>query len=355
MTDLITQAQLRATLDGTGQRYQDIALSDGYSILVTQRGGRIFSFLPDGNPLCWINPVLATADSFRAAIAEGVWNVGGERIWMAPEVQYNSSDRTRFMETLLFPPQMDPADYAFDADATSARLKTDITLQAYNLASGSTTLTVEHHIRTGLPNPLRALRTAGALMQGVAYAGYMRTVQLATAANDPLHSESWCLMQLNPGGTLIIPTTTADAEVSPYFGSPADDTQGVTDGAFRLHITGQREYKVGYKAATLTGRLGYLNTLPNGQGYLIIRTYFNNPSAVYAEEPPGLPGVNGHSVHVYNGGGDFGQMGELEVTGQTIGGTSGRASITDDFVLWLFSGALGRLQAIGRVLLGVTL
>ncbi|MDX2140180.1 MAG: DUF6786 family protein [Chloroflexota bacterium] len=355
MTDLITQTQLRATLDGAGQRYQFMALADGFSLIVTQRGGRIFSFLPDGAPLCWINPVLTTAESFRAAVAEGVWNLGGERIWIAPEVQYNSSDRSRFLETLLFPPQMDPAQYTFDADTTSARLKADMTLQAYNLASGSTTLTVEHHIRTGLPNPLRALKAFDPLMRGVAYAGFMRSVHLATAPTDPLHSESWCLMQLNPGGTMIIPATVADAEVSTYFGDPAPDSLTVSDGAYRLALTGRREYKTGYKAAALTGRLGYLNVLADGRGYLIIRNYFNNPSAIYAEEPPGLPGVNGHSVHAYNGGGDFGQMGELEVTGQTIGGVSGRASSTDDFVLWVFSGAREQLQAIGRVLLGVTL
>jgi hypothetical protein len=355
MTDLITQAQLRATLDGTGERYQVMALADGFSLIVTQRGGRIFSFLPDGDPLCWINPVLESPDAFAAAIAEGVWNLGGERIWIAPEVQYNSSDRTRFMKTLLFPPQMDPAAYTFEADATSARLKTQMTLQAYNLGSGSTTLTVEHHIRTGLPNPLRALKTFDMLMHGVAYAGFMRTVHLATATTDPLYSESWCLMQLNPGGTMLISTTVADAEVSTYFGDPAPDSLTVVDGAYRLALTGRREYKVGYKAAHVTGRLGYLNTLADGRGYLIIRNYFNNPSAIYAEEPPRLPGVNGHSVHVYNGGGDFGQMGELEVTGQTIGGVSGRASSTDDFVLWVFSGAREQLQAIGRLLLGVTI
>ncbi len=121
----------------------------------------------------------------------------------------------------------------------------------------------------------------------------------------------------------------------------------------RLKISGRKQFKVGYKAAHLYGRLGYLNQLDDGRSYLLVRNYFNNPSSPYAEEPPHQPGCNGHSVHVYNDGGGFGGFGELEVMGQTIGGETGRSASTDQFLLWLFVGPQPKIKRLARHLLGI--
>ena len=169
---------------------------------------------------------------------------------------------------------------------------------------------------------------------------------------DGILSEVWNLVQLNPGGELIIPASPR-VEYTDYF-EPVDAAhQTIAANHVRLRITGQQRYKVGYKAAHLTGRLAYLNRLDAGRSYLIVRNFFNNPSAGYAEEPAGRPGRNGHSVHVYNDGGGFGGFGELECTGQTIGGATGRAASMDRMVFWLYVGAHARLREIAVHLLGV--
>jgi hypothetical protein len=132
----------------------------------------------------------------------------------------------------------------------------------------------------------------------------------------------------------------------------------VVNNHLRLRITGKRQYKVGYKAASMTGRMGYWNTLPNGREYILVRQFFNNPSSFYAEEPPDKPGETGHSVHVYNDGGQFGgenSFGELECSGQTIGGRTGRQASTDNFLMWAYTGSPEAIRRIARILIGVSL
>ncbi|MBL8153806.1 MAG: hypothetical protein JNM70_06445 [Anaerolineae bacterium] len=353
---MISLSQLTSTLDANAQRYTRVTLAGDMSLIVAERGARIFGpFLADGTPLCWINPALGSADTFRAFIANGEWNQGGERVWIAPEIQFNIPDRARFWETHRIVPQMDPGAFRLMASESGVRLEAEMQLEAFNLARGMVDVKARHDITTVVPNPLRQTRQGAALMEGVAYAGYSRSVSLSLPQPGSILCEAWCLIQLNPGGTLTIPVTSESAEATTYFGDPAPDSQAVVDGALRIHLTGQRQYKLGYKAAYITGRMGYLNHLPDGRGFFLIRNFFNNPSSVYAEEPDNQPGANGHSVHVYNDGGQYGSNGEMECNGRTIGGETGRSHTQDDFIMWVYVGAVDALKQIGRVLLGVSL
>lgn len=349
----LTLAQVRAALDVNAQPYLTLALPDGCTLLVMQRGGRIYGpFLPSGDGLCWINPAFADAETLRAFIGRGEWNAGGERIWIAPEIQFNVSDRTRFWETMSVPPQMDPSQFTLAQTGSVVSLATTMTLAAYNLAQGELRLRAAHQITLQPRNPLHNLAQVGALMDGVTYAGYTRCVELERLAGDEINAESWCLIQLLPGGTLYIPTTTQDAEVARYFGDVLPDALTPVDGAFRIQLNGAQQYKTGYAAVNMTGRMAYLYPLGDGDGALLVRSFFNDPSNPYSEEPPDQPGRNGYSVHVYNGDGQFGVMGEMEVNGHNISVTG---SATDTFTMWVYRGKLDKLKAIGHVLMGVEL
>jgi hypothetical protein len=159
-------------------------------------------------------------------------------------------------------------------------------------------------------------------------------------------------MQINPGGTLCLPASPC-VECTDYYEPAGEKLQSIESNHVRLRITGTQMYKVAFKAAHLFGRIGYLNTLGDGNAYLLIRSFFNNPSAGYAEEPAGRAGCRGHSVHVYNDSGQFGGFGELECNTQTIGGATGRSNSTDQMILWLYVGAPEKLQEIARHLLGI--
>ena len=92
----VTLEQLRGTLDAHALPYGVMPLQEGITLVITQHGGRIFAFDESGESLFWINPLLADATAFGDFLAAGGWNLGGERIWIAPEIQYIIQNRTDF-------------------------------------------------------------------------------------------------------------------------------------------------------------------------------------------------------------------------------------------------------------------
>jgi len=347
--------EVRQALAAADEPHHIINLAGKVRLIATRRGARLLGpFIgADSHALFWLNPALADADALRAFIAAGEWNLGGERIWVAPEIQYNIIDRDDFWGTHNIPYALDPGSYNMVVANGTVQLRQQMSLNGYNTASGVIALDLW---RTVIPveNPLHALAEAEKLMKGVGYAGYAQQAALTVLGGDPMYAETWNLVQLNAGGMLIIPAADG-AEVSRYFGEPPPDALAMTDGAFRINLTGQQQYKTGYKAASLTGCMGYLNE-QKGTHYLLIRQFNNDPSTVYAEEPPDAPGVRGHSVHVYNDGGQFGANSEMEANGRTIGGKTGRLTVTDTFNMWVYiSDSPSPLRRIGQRLLGAEL
>lgn len=338
--------QLLDVLDGTGEPCVALPLSDGFSLIITQRGGRVFGpFWNEGESLTWINPALASTESFDAFRRAGQWNLGGERLWIAPEIQYNIKDRADFWGSHHVPPQMDPADYSLEPGVSEIILKAEMHLPAYNLSTGTAHLSVDRMVR-GDARP-------HGLPPGVNAAGYRQEIVLREAQPGAPVSQSWLLTQLNPGGQLIIPCEPGAKGIR-YFGDPTSDALRPREGAFRISLTGQRQYKMGYAAEAMAGRLGYLNALPDGQAYFLFREYLIHPQGLYAEEVPDQPGVNGHAVHVYNDGGQFGCNGEMEVSAPAHP-YSDTSHIMDTFIMQVYRGPLLAIQSIAEEALGLKL
>jgi hypothetical protein len=351
--------QLREVLDGANELYTLLPLQDGAKALLTQRGARVLGLFPsvDSANLFWNNAALDALSTFSQFVDNGDWNLGGERCWIAPEIQYNARDRRDFFGTLSVPADIDPGRYVMSMTPGAVTFRQRVTLTAHNLATGSKSLDVQRTVRPAT-NPFAASSHYAQLMEGVRYFGYEQTAVLTELDAAAIHSEIWNLVQVNAGGTLIIPVAGA-VDASDYFGDVPAEARVSEGGSLRLSITGKRQFKVGYKAACMTGRMAYWTRHADGIDTLLVRQFFNNPSALYAEEPPAQIGLTGHSVHVYNDDGVLGAgtggFGEMECSGQTIGGHTGRSSSTDTFLLWGFTGKTDALRPIALALLGVTL
>ncbi len=336
----IRYQQLLDVLEATGEPYAPFPLSNGFSLIVAQRGGRVFGpFWNEGESLTWINPALATTESFDAFRRAGQWNLGGERLWIAPEIQYNIRNRADFWGSHHVPPQMDPGQYTLEPGANQIVLKAEMRLPAYNLNSGTANLWLDREVRPG------ALPILTDLPTNVSATSYEQRIALEEYYPSAPISQSWLLTQLNPGGQLIIPCE-AGAEGIRYFGDPTSDALKPQSGAFRINLTGQRQYKMGYLAEAMKGRMGYLNTLPDGQAYFLFREYLIHPQDRYAEEVPDQPSINGLVVHIYNDGGQFGANGEMEVSGPAIGGATGIRNNVDTFRMEVYRGSLPAIQSI---------
>ena len=356
MNSKITYQQVTARLGENNLPFGELSLQNGVTIIVSQRGGRIFGpFLSkDSESIFWTNDAFAKTDTFKEFLRSGNWNIGGDRMWIAPEIQYHVPDRSDFWGSVFWPEQVDPGTYSLEQPQSGQwRLSQDMVLEAYNLASGQKELHLERSIRQ-VEDPLRNVTVYPDLIDGVLFAGYEQVVTLSEGKRDDIVSEAWSLTQLNSGGVLVIPASPR-VEYTDYYQPIDESLQTIYPDHVRLKITGDRQYKVGYKAAQVFGRLAYYNHLDDDRAYLIVRNFFNNPSMPYAEEPDHTPGCRGHSIHVYNDDGNAGGFGELECNLQTIGGETGRSRSTDQLVLWLYIGAPDRVKEVGLHLLGIEL
>ena len=310
-------------------QYSVLTLQNDISIVVSQLGGRILGPFPngEGESILWMPEAWREADTFRELLRSD-WNIGGDRLWVGPEIQYFCRNRNDYWGTGFIPPEIDPGSWKMEKSGPNrCRLYQDMTIEAYNLSSGTKSLFME---ATTYPteDPLRSLSNHKELIENVTYAGYEEVITLSEKSSDDILSTTWNILQLYPGGTIIIPTTTC------------------------VRITGKQQYKIGYKSTHVTGRMAYYNEYREGSAYLIIRSFYNNPSSIYPEEPPKKPGLRGDSVFVYNDDGDLGGFGEMECMGQAIGGPAERSSSTDPMALWFYLGPIEKIKVIVLQLLG---
>lgn len=334
--------------------YGVLPFKDGGRLVISQRGGRIFGpFLDEDRPsLFWVNKAFAQPGDFKDFLASGHWNLGGDRIWIAPEIQYNTRDRSNFFGAFHLPEAMDPGNYRLEqTQASQWRLSMDLTLEAYNLASGKKDLHLDRLIQP-VEDPLRNLKNYRELIDRVKFYGYEQIVTLEESRQDAIVSEAWSLIQLNPGGRLGIPAT-PQVEYHDYYLPINDQYMTIHPHYISLKATGDRTYKVGFKSPQVFGRIGYFNELEGGQAYLVVRNFFNNPSGAYTEEIDRIPGMKGFSIHVYNDDGGLGGFTELECNQQAIGSYTGRSKSVDQLVLWIYAGASEKVKAIALTLLGI--
>lgn len=350
--DCITIDRVLRALKAAGVPCGVLDLSDGYRLVVVGRGGHALGpFDAAGRSVLWLNPAAWQSEEvYCRFIGEGQWNVGGERLWIAPEIRFTVRNRADFWGSYVLPPAMDPGSYRLDATGSTVVLSGEAALSRFNPVEDEVCLRIRRCYRP-VANPLRHLRALADLGDDVAYAGFSHDV--AIDLQRPVGEaavEAWTLAQVIPDGTLIVPATPG-VEIEDYY-EPIDDRHlQVVSGGVLLAVTGRRRYKVGFRAPHLIGRVGFFKRCPDGQAELIVRNFFNDPSSDYVEEPAERLGCRGLSVHVYNDGGVFGGFGELECNGRTIG-PGGRTSGSDEFAFWFFKGAETKVRRVSEALLG---
>lgn len=346
-----TYLQVIARLDEHEIGHRSLTLADESLLLISERGARIYGpFLSVDSPSAnWLPNAFCDPDAFTEFIRSEHWNIGGERVWVGPEIQFMIPDRSNYWESYDLPTSMDPGVHEWASD-TSAELRRGMTLRGFTLATGETKLEMILDVETA-SNPLRHLDREQDLLQRVDFAGYVQRVSMRLVGGDALLSESWNLAQVRPGGVALIPATPV-AQVTDYY-EPSDGVVSTVAGGIAGSITGDRRYKIGVKAAHVNGRVGYYRVSADGQSSLLVRSFANDPSSVYAEEPDFLPGVLGDSIHLYNDDGGLGGFGELEARGRTIGGSTTRTHSVDEFTSWWFRGTPTDLDRVAMNLLGM--
>jgi hypothetical protein len=154
-----TQTHYETVLKAVDEPYAVLPLQQGATVLVTQRGTRVLGIFPapGSDNLLWTNSnAFESAARWADFVAQGNWNLGGERIWIAPEIQYNVRDRADFWGTLKVPSAIDPGHYTLEQKPDCVHLHSQMRLDAYDLAEGQQDLDVSRWI-SPIPDPLTAV------------------------------------------------------------------------------------------------------------------------------------------------------------------------------------------------------
>ena len=349
----ITLDEVKQKLRDADLVFSELPISKESTILIMEWGGRILGpFIGDeGRSILWMPPWWDSRESFEEARSKGLWNLGGERLWIAPEIQFCIENRFDLTAGYSLPQEMDPGNYRIDnTDRASVSLETEMELNALHHTPTTQRLSVNRTIKP-IKNPLRNINNRNSLMSGILFSGYNHSIRLHSLSSEACLAEAWSVMQVRQGGESIVPTYGVP-QIGWYHRPQSSDLVKIEDSPILVHHKENNLFKIGIHSTSLTGRVGYLhNAEKNVSPYLIIRNYWVSPSFEYCEEPFASPGENGYAFHLYNSADLNERFGEIECHGNAMGGSSGVHTSTLVMDTWFFEGNFHQLEMIAHQLL----
>lgn len=345
----ITLRAAKIRLRENGIAYEELSIGNGWTLLLTQYGGRALGPFKgeEGESFLWLNGAFRDKEAFGQLIRDRGWNLGGERFWVNPELKFFCETPETFNETYTVQAQLDPGSYAIARENGRVRLNQSVRLRELGGEAVK-----EFRIDRRYAPAAHPLSWIDAL-KGIPmdYCGYIQEITLEdTSPETPLCLEPWTLCQVNPAGKFVVPFFGA-FQFDDYY-EPVGEMQRVKRGYAELDVTGWRKYKTAYKSAMTFGRIAYVTRF--GEDWAVmIRNYYNDPSSPYVSEPWNQLGRRGSSAYFYNDDGSNGGFGEFEHGGLTAGPDTGRTRSENASSLWFFFGEREKISEVMRVLLGV--
>jgi hypothetical protein len=267
-------------------------------VLAPELGARVLAVSPNGllgENLLWTNPACTQ-------LSES-WNFGGARTWIAPEDKFYLDPQNHW----FVPQQMDPGQYELTAQTTrQVECANEFTICNRDQA--------EYHVRI-----IRKIKSLDSppLPGLVKFAGFEFTHSILNLGTTTWGREVdfmglWSLVQINPGGTLLVPLKPdVPAAYRNYFNIFTVSHLQATKALLRVKIDGKFRGKLGIAPAAARDWLGYLcDRGPNS--YLIIKQFLVDPTGIYLDHPWGQTAAYGDPVQLYNDDGKMGGFGEME-------------------------------------------
>jgi hypothetical protein len=347
--------ELLNVLDANGKHVKLHETLQGSRLILSSYGGRVLGLFSPNNDdnFYWTHPALASVETAGKFYASTEWhNSGGDRTWISPEVDVFFPE---FPDTSVYrlPRQLEPGHYEIENESECPRF-VNKAIVALSRSQQDVPLEITKSWSSAA-NPLRYERLGKELAEKVDYAGYtqhtnLRFTQAGTDSMGPVGL--WNLVQLPHGGEFLAPTYNR-IEPKVYFGTvPLEDLR-VTEHLIRYCMWAKGIQKIGIRAVSTPGRVGYLYQASSGW-VLVIRNFFVNPSGEYLDVPwndSGETGDLGYSIQACNVNNNLGSFGELEYHVPAIGFDTGRDSSDDIAQIWAFRGSESGVRAVARMLL----
>ncbi len=278
----------------TDSSFLAIAHAHGAFSLLPARG-RVYRLDYKGKEAIW-----------RPDVVEG-WNIGGDRLWIAPERDWHWTDVSTFdLDNYLVAEAIDPGSWR-------------IARQSAHTLAVTQSFTVQHRRRPAFVHGTVERRFVFNTEPRPALPGledrvnWSTTDTLELAGGTPHQGMNlWRILQVPVGGEMFVPTAGAAHRL--HFG---DDTRLVTVSptGITAMITGDQMYKIGLGQQSVADCIAYARPITPNSLLVIVRWFQISPGATYLDTPMDQPGTPGDVIQIYNDNGVFGGFGELEVHG----------------------------------------
>lgn len=344
----MTYQSLVQTLEAVGKPTETWRSSDGSRVLVLPYGGRVLGlFTPEEEDnFFWTHTALEQIDTARRFYEGDQWhNSGGERTWLAPEVDFffpEYPSLTKYWQQR----ELDPGAYTISRTGAELAWKTRATLlpsrtkEPIEIEIAKSLAPANNPFRHDEPDAWASLR----------FAGYtLRTSLRLVGEKAPPYIGLWSLTQMPHGGEMLVPTY-FQSEPKIYMGdiTPADLHAG--NQLIRYRMRAEGEHKLGVRALALTGRAGYLKT-SGDEAFLVVKNFHVDPSGEYADVPWLEPDNFGFCLQACNVNSHLGAFSELEYHVPAIGTKTGIFSSQDESQVWAFRGPASVIRSAARRLL----
>lgn len=353
----VSSETLQTVLSSKRERYCVFPLSEQAHLIVAETRGRIFGpFSNSGDSLAgWVSPELNDASRYSQFLMNSGWNVGGSRIWVAPEFPFFTKERARFLETYTVQKSIDPGQYCLSEHSqTKIAIQSELYGDLYEHVYPRKTMSLTRCI-SRCDNPLRKSACSPVWMENVAFCGYREEITLRdTSPQYAMQLSVWNLCQVQPGGTYLLPYFGDRFEYVDYYAPSLGTVLETNPHYAKIRVSSSAEHKIGALSYQTIGRIGYLLPLSNGNHTLLVRNYLNDPTDANLKEPANQPGKSGCSLFVYMNDTRTNGFSELETTGSTLcapDSTESTLRLND----WFFTGPLDNLKPVIRALLNIEL
>jgi len=341
-------SRLIETLDAVGKPTETWESSDGTRVLVLPYGGRVLGVFAAGDEtnFFWTHPALGDVAAAREFYRSEEWhNSGGERTWLAPEVDFffpDFPDLTRYWQQR----ELDPGNYEVSAGNAELCWTNRATL-TMSRSKRKVNAEITKSLAPAL-NPLRHDRNEGDAQ--VKYAGYAlhTSLQLIGSGQHPPIG-LWQLAQMPHGGEMLIPTFFR-SQPKVYFGAIGRDDLVVGAHLIRYRMRAAGGHKIGAYATAVTGRVGYLYGAGD-EVSLVVRNFTVDPSGDYVDVPWNETENFGFAFQACNVNTALGVFSELEYHVPAIGSSPESRSSEDESQLWAFRGPRPAIKSVARRLL----
>ncbi|MCU6711207.1 hypothetical protein M6D81_21160 [Paenibacillus sp. J5C_2022] len=330
-----------------------VSLSDGQGgrLLVREQGARALAL--------WANEQEDSAfwHADGAAHPDLPWNVGGDRTWISPELDYYTDASGQYD----VPAQLDPGNWKLDLSSNSL-VAASMDCELLHRTSGRNVLLQLTKQFTLTPNPYAMNSgSAAGMSESVSYIGYEVHTRMHLSPGDsrpaaecesaPGFCNLWSIMQVPPRGRILVPSY---GPVRPRTMFSQTDTVNVelAPHGFRIPCEGVHSFKLSVDALSSTGRFGYLRRLDDNRSSLVVRQFTVHPSGIYPDYPPDDSHYKGSCMQFYYDGGQLGHFAELEYHSPALSIDVPGAS-SDVSKVYYFVGPHDNIEQISQDLLGM--